>query len=103
MFERIDNSTNRIIEKFGDFLPGERSNWSSQVDDPSTPNLTLTRKSQFPGSNAMVRIILAETAHLDVSRLFRVTDVKLRCPVVERACDVIYHFWARIMRVLKLF
>ena len=43
----------------------------------------------------MVRIILAETAHLDVSRLFRVTDVKLRC-LVERVCDVIYHFRARI-------
>ena len=50
----------------------------------------------------MVWIILAETAHLDVSRLFGVTDVKLRC-LVERACDVIYHFWAKITRALKLF
>ena len=49
----------------------------------------------------MVEIVLAETAHLDVSRLFGITDVKLGC-LVERVRDVIYHFWARITRPLEL-
>ena len=39
----------------------------------------------------MVRIVLAETAHLDVSRLFGITDVKL-CSLVKRVCDVLYYF-----------
>jgi hypothetical protein len=39
----------------------------------------------------MVRIILAETAHLDVSRLFGITYVKLCC-LIKRICDVVYHF-----------
>ena len=62
----------------------------------------LPRKPQFPGSNVMFRIVLAETAHLDVSRLFRVRDVELCC-LVERVGDVIYHFRARITRPSELF
>ena len=49
----------------------------------------------------MGQIVLAETTHLDVSRLFGITDVKLCC-LVERVRDVIYHFWARITRPLEL-
>ena len=62
----------------------------------------LPRKPQFPGSNVMFRVILAETAHFDVSRLYGIRDVELCC-LVKCVDDVIYHFWAGITRPSELF
>ena len=62
----------------------------------------LPRKPQFSSSDIIFRIVLAKTAHFDVSRLFSVRDVELCC-LVKRVCNVLYHFWAGITRPSKLF
>ena len=48
LFERIDNSANKIIENFGDFLPGERSNWSSQVTSINAEPNSYLESRNFP-------------------------------------------------------
>ena len=99
LFECVDDSTDGTVEKFGGFLPKD-TGIGHHRRHPSVRMHILPQKSQFPSSNVMVRIVLAETAHLDVSRLFGITNVKLGC-LVERVCDVVYHFRARVTRAFK--